>query len=161
MVSYVSLSNCCIHCGSIGLRNCLGQTLDFYGEDADDLADDLHAAIRRASEIDSDDEMLEVGDQQSSFWPLVAEVEYRTDADILRGGIVLVDLPGVQDSNAARDQIALKYLGHLDHIFVVAGAVRASDSNPFAGWCRSDDARVSRLTYECRQSCSRYQASIK
>ena len=134
--------NCRIHCGSTGLKNCLGQTLDFYGEDADDLADDLHAAIQRASEIDCDDQMLEIGDQQPSFWPLVKEVEYRTDAEILRGGIVLVDLPGVQDSNAARDQIALKYLGHLDHIFVVAGAVRASDSNPFAGWYHSEDAKV-------------------
>lgn len=120
---------------SLGLRNCFGTTLDFYGEDADDLADNLCAAVHQTSQKASDNEFVDVdvNDQPpSSFWPLVAEVEYRVDAEILRG-VVLVDLPGVQDSNAARDQIALKYLGRLDHIFVVAGAVRASDSNPFAG----------------------------
>ncbi|KZV71405.1 hypothetical protein PENSPDRAFT_684640 [Peniophora sp. CONT] len=115
-----------------GLKNCFGKTLDYYGEDADDLTDNLRAVVRRASQMDTDDELVEADDPQPSSWPLVAEVEYHVDADILRG-VVLVDLPGVQDSNAARDQIALKYLGRLDHVFVVAGAVRASDSNPFAG----------------------------
>ncbi|VDC06250.1 unnamed protein product [Peniophora sp. CBMAI 1063] len=115
-----------------GLENCFGKTLDYYGEDAEDLAEALYLAVRRASQGDSADVFIDTEDQHPSFWPLVAEVEYRVDAEILRG-VVLVDLPGVQDSNAARDQVALKYLGNLDHIFVVASAVRATDSNPFSG----------------------------
>ena len=41
------------------------------------------------------------------FWPLVKKVSIRIpECKVCRDGIVLVDLPGARDSNAARDIIA-------------------------------------------------------
>lgn len=41
------------------------------------------------------------------FWPIVKCVRIRVpDTDVLKTGAVLVDLPGVRDSNAARDSAA-------------------------------------------------------
>jgi len=42
------------------------------------------------------------------------------DAEILRTGIVLVDLPGVRDSNAARAAIAEDYMRKADEIIIVS-----------------------------------------
>lgn len=45
-----------------------------------------------------------VGNQ---YWPIVKKVTVRLpDCDACSSGAVLVDLPGVRDSNAARDKIA-------------------------------------------------------
>ena len=44
------------------------------------------------------------GDQ---FWPIVKCVKLRIpNCDVCSSGAALVDLPGVRDSNAARDKIA-------------------------------------------------------
>ena len=41
------------------------------------------------------------------FWPIVKHVKVRLpNCDVCSSGAVLVDLPGVRDSNAARDKIA-------------------------------------------------------
>ena len=41
------------------------------------------------------------------YWPIVKHVRLRMpNCDVLGSGAVLVDLPGVRDSNAARDRIA-------------------------------------------------------
>lgn len=41
------------------------------------------------------------------FWPIVKCVRIRVaKAEVLRTGAVLVDLPGIRDSNAARDTVA-------------------------------------------------------
>jgi hypothetical protein len=53
------------------------------------------------------------------FWPLIKVVRIFTKADALSTGAVIVDLPGVHDSNAARAAVAASYmkvipdLGHL------------------------------------------------
>ncbi|KAJ4484292.1 hypothetical protein C8J55DRAFT_605104 [Lentinula edodes] len=44
----------------------------------------------------------------SAFWPLVREVHIQCNAECLRTGATLVDLPGVGDSNVARSTIATK-----------------------------------------------------
>ncbi|EJD49690.1 hypothetical protein AURDEDRAFT_182821 [Auricularia subglabra TFB-10046 SS5] len=55
------------------------------------------------------------------LWPLVAQVSVRCAAPVLaRGSVVLVDLPGVFDSNAARGAVARDYLKRCDRVFVVA-----------------------------------------
>ncbi|KAK0674230.1 hypothetical protein QBC41DRAFT_264526 [Cercophora samala] len=61
------------------------------------------------------------------FWPLIKVVRLFARSDILRNGLVLVDLPGVQDSNAARSAIASKYIQHCSNIWVVAPINRAVD----------------------------------
>ncbi|KAL2073412.1 hypothetical protein VTL71DRAFT_10736 [Oculimacula yallundae] len=59
------------------------------------------------------------------YWPLVRLVKIFTKADILKDGLVLVDLPGVGDSNAARGKVAKGYLKNLNHIWIVADTNRA------------------------------------
>jgi hypothetical protein len=44
------------------------------------------------------------------FWPLIKVVRIYTKADALSTGAVVVDLPGVHDSNAARAAVAAGYM---------------------------------------------------
>ncbi|CZS91694.1 uncharacterized protein RAG0_02208 [Rhynchosporium agropyri] len=61
-----------------------------------------------------------------SVWPLVKLVRIRTKAAILKPGIILVDLPGNQDTSAARNAIAEQHKKNLTMSVIVAPAVRAS-----------------------------------
>ncbi|KYO40922.1 transcription factor 19 [Alligator mississippiensis] len=62
------------------------------------------------------------------FWPIVKCVRIRVpDTDVLKTGAVLVDLPGVRDSNAARDSAAKEYLKNCNAVWVVANINRAVD----------------------------------
>lgn len=57
------------------------------------------------------DTSKEMGDGFSySRWPLVKIVKLYIKADILKTGIVLVDLPGSHDTSAVRSQIAAQYM---------------------------------------------------
>ncbi|KAJ8062131.1 hypothetical protein OCU04_008691 [Sclerotinia nivalis] len=62
-----------------------------------------------------------------SYWPLVRCVRIYTKAEILRHGLVLVDLPGLGDSNTGRTQVAEKYAKNLNYVWIVADIVRAID----------------------------------
>ncbi|XP_069077153.1 nuclear GTPase SLIP-GC isoform X2 [Pleurodeles waltl] len=62
------------------------------------------------------------------LWPIVKCVKiYVPNAEVLKTGAVLVDLPGVRDSNAARDCIAREYLKKCHAVWVVAQITRAVD----------------------------------
>jgi hypothetical protein len=53
----------------------------------------------------------ETGEKKSmEFWPLIKVVRIYTKADVLSTGAVIVDLPGVHDSNAARAAVAAGYM---------------------------------------------------
>ncbi|CZT44235.1 uncharacterized protein RSE6_04373 [Rhynchosporium secalis] len=65
------------------------------------------------------------GSGSIEYWPLVKLVKIFTEAEILKDGLVLVDLPGVGDSNAARGKVAKAYLKNLSHIWIVADINRA------------------------------------
>ncbi|ATZ49548.1 hypothetical protein BCIN_04g06800 [Botrytis cinerea B05.10] len=62
-----------------------------------------------------------------SYWPLVRCVRIYTKAEILRHGLVLVDLPGLGDSNTGRTQVAENYSKRLTYVWIVADIVRAID----------------------------------
>lgn len=72
------------------------------------------------------------------LWPLVELVEVFVKADILRGGIVLVDLPGEMDALEARSQIARKYYNKLDQLMVVTPGDRAADNRTAMDLIRED-----------------------
>ncbi|XP_015283815.1 PREDICTED: uncharacterized protein LOC107124820 [Gekko japonicus] len=62
------------------------------------------------------------------FWPIVKCVKIRVaQAEALKTGVVLVDLPGIRDSNAARDNAAKEYLKNCNAVWVVASITRAVD----------------------------------
>jgi hypothetical protein len=60
-------------------------------------------------------------------WPLIKVVRIYTKADALSTGAVIVDLPGVHDSNAARAAVAEGYIKECTGLFIVAPITRAVD----------------------------------
>lgn len=71
-------------------------------------------------------------------WPLVEKVEILIHADFLRGGIVLVDLPGEMDALDTRTQIARAYYNKLDSLMVVTPGDRAFDNKTTMETIRDD-----------------------
>ncbi|KAK0206486.1 Dynamin family-domain-containing protein [Desarmillaria ectypa] len=62
-----------------------------------------------------------------ALWPLIRQVNVRCAAKALSTGSVLVDLPGVADANAARNNIAKDYMKTCACIWILAPITRAVD----------------------------------
>ncbi|KAK4461591.1 Dynamin family-domain-containing protein [Cladorrhinum samala] len=60
-------------------------------------------------------------------WPLIKEVRLFVKSDILKRGIVLVDLPGLSDASEGRSQVAEEYFQKLTLTTIVSPAIRAAD----------------------------------
>jgi len=63
--------------------------------------------------------------KQMEFWPLIKVVRIYTKASALSTGAIIVDLPGVHDSNAARAAVAAGYLKQCTGLWIVAPISRA------------------------------------
>ncbi|OQO00786.1 hypothetical protein B0A48_13473 [Cryoendolithus antarcticus] len=61
------------------------------------------------------------------YWPLIKVVKIYSKADALSTGAVIVDLPGVHDSNAARAAVAEGYMKQCTGLWIVAPINRAVD----------------------------------
>jgi len=64
---------------------------------------------------------------EAAFWPLIRQVNVRCSSPALSSGVILVDLPGVADANAARNSIAKDYMKKCDCIWILASIHRAVD----------------------------------
>lgn len=64
---------------------------------------------------------------EMEYWPLIKVVRIYTKSPALSTGAVIVDLPGVHDSNAARAAVAQGYLKHCTGLWIVAPINRAVD----------------------------------
>ncbi|KAG7097036.1 hypothetical protein E1B28_004429 [Marasmius oreades] len=62
-----------------------------------------------------------------AFWPLIRQVNVRCRANCLSTGAILVDLPGVADANAARNNIAKAYMKKCQCLWILAPITRAVD----------------------------------
>lgn len=62
-----------------------------------------------------------------AYWPLVKVVRIYLKSKVLSTGTVLVDLPGVQDSNAARSAVAERFRAECSSIWIVSPINRAVD----------------------------------
>ncbi|KAK6219041.1 hypothetical protein LQW54_002543 [Pestalotiopsis sp. IQ-011] len=80
---------------------------------------DSHAAETQSRTPDSRKKL--------QYWPLIKVVRMFIKADVLSTGAVIVDLPGVQDSNAARTAVAENYIKNCKYVWVVAPITRAVD----------------------------------
>ncbi|RWA04254.1 hypothetical protein EKO27_g10851 [Xylaria grammica] len=69
----------------------------------------------------------ERADASMEYWPLIKVVRIFTKANALSTGAVIVDLPGVQDSNAARAAVAANYMKSCTGLWIVAPITRAVD----------------------------------
>ncbi|XP_048258235.1 nuclear GTPase SLIP-GC-like [Haliotis rufescens] len=86
----------------------------------DSNARDLQDKIRTFSETTDD---------ERQFWPLVKQVVLKVpDSGLCRSGVNLVDLPGVGDSNPARENVARKYMQTCDVLLIVTKIQRAVDN---------------------------------
>ncbi|KAK2605099.1 hypothetical protein N8I77_007970 [Diaporthe amygdali] len=91
-------------------------------------AGDLYKAIR--SYLDSNKDTKggpEVEEEEMAYWPLIKVVRVYTRASILKQGICLVDLPGIQDANVARSAVATKCMAECSAVWVAAPIKRAVD----------------------------------
>ena len=59
------------------------------------------------------------------YWPFVKEIHVQGPFEVLRNGVVLVDVPGSGDINEGRNQIAKDVLDITDHIWIVSDIRRA------------------------------------
>ena len=66
------------------------------------------------------------------YWPLIKVVRIYVKADALSTGAVIVDLPGVHDSNAARAAVAEGYMKECSGLWIVAPINRAVDDKAAA-----------------------------
>ncbi|KAL9712639.1 hypothetical protein Ac2012v2_003876 [Leucoagaricus gongylophorus] len=66
-------------------------------------------------------------DDEPALWPLIRQVNVRCKAAALSTGAVLVDLPGVADANAARNNVAKDYMKKAGCIWILAPITRAVD----------------------------------
>jgi hypothetical protein len=61
------------------------------------------------------------------FWPLISRVRIYGNFEVLSNGVVLVDLPGLNDPNPAREQVTKKYLEEARHIWLVCNSQTGID----------------------------------
>ncbi|OJJ50257.1 hypothetical protein ASPZODRAFT_128885 [Penicilliopsis zonata CBS 506.65] len=64
---------------------------------------------------------------EMELWPLIKVVRLYVKASALSTGAVVVDLPGVHDSNAARSSVAEGYMKQCTGLWIVAPITRAVD----------------------------------
>ncbi|KAB2099953.1 hypothetical protein AG0111_0g11806 [Alternaria gaisen] len=96
---------------------------------------------------------------EMEYWPLIKVVRIYTKSPALSTGAVIVDLPGVHDSNAARAAVAQGYLKHCSGLWIVAPIGRAVDDKAaktlLGGSFRRQlkcDAGFSSVTFICSKT---------
>lgn len=82
------------------------------------------------------------------YWPLIKVVRIYTKASALATGACLVDLPGVQDSNAARAAVAANYMKACTGLWIVAPITRAVDDKTAKSLLGDSFRYVARLRTE-------------
>ncbi|KAG8156694.1 hypothetical protein KVR01_013485 [Diaporthe batatas] len=91
-------------------------------------ASELCSAVQKY--MDSKEKSTKLGQKeaQMAFWPLIKVIRIFCRAEVLSTGLVIVDLPGVADSNPARSAIATKYMTECSAVWVAAPIKRATDN---------------------------------
>jgi hypothetical protein len=105
------------------VRSLLGEKVSIYESDRQIFATQFKSYIDSTTS-------KEKGGRSFAQWPLVKCVNLYIKSRILEHGIVLVDLPGSMDTNAARGAIADNYQKALSVTCVVAKTDRASSDKP-------------------------------
>ncbi|ESZ96348.1 hypothetical protein SBOR_3280 [Sclerotinia borealis F-4128] len=109
------------HCS---VRDILGQSNTIKSNNLQDFADAIKPYI------DSSNSKEDGGTYSFAQLPLVKLVRLQIKAEVLKTGIVLVDLPGSMDTNAARGALAATYTKNLTVSCVVSPTSRAASDKP-------------------------------
>ena len=65
--------------------------------------------------------------EDGQFWPIISRVRIYGEFEVLSNGVVLVDLPGLNDPNPAREQVTKKYLEEARYIWLVCDSQKGID----------------------------------
>jgi hypothetical protein len=65
--------------------------------------------------------------EEGQFWPLINRVRIYGNFKVLSNGVVLVDLPGLNDPNPAREQVTKKYLEEARYLWLICNSQTGID----------------------------------
>jgi hypothetical protein len=65
--------------------------------------------------------------EDGQFWPLISRVRIYGNFEVLSNGVVLVDLPGLNDPNPAREQVTKRYLEEARYLWLVCNSQTGID----------------------------------
>lgn len=145
------------------IKHVVGTEIEFNTSTAEQLHEQIQKYVDSKEKLAED---FETHGLQSSaaldeiaYWPLIRTVKIYTKSPVLEAGSVLVDLPGVADSNAARAAIAKKYLEKCSALWIVAPIIRAVDDKSARhlmseGFKRQlwRDGTIQRMTFICSKT---------
>ncbi|KAK0617536.1 hypothetical protein B0T14DRAFT_435213 [Immersiella caudata] len=95
----------------------------------------------------------EVDSSGPAAWPYIKKITVSLNAHILSKGLVLVDLPGLRDLNAARRNITERYILECDEIFAVCFIGRAiTDAGIASVFDLAKKANLSNVGIICTRS---------
>jgi hypothetical protein len=86
--------------------------------------------------------------EDGQFWPLISRVRIYGNFPVLANGVVLVDLPGLNDPNPAREQVTKRYLDQSRYVWLICNSQTGID-RVFTQLLR-DNALLYRLYMEGR-----------
>ncbi len=124
---------------AIEIETLLGTTKSIVAEDSREFSELIAKYIDSQSQGRADrkrkraEGTIKPQENKAELWPLIRQVKVTFSSETLGAGVVLVDLPGVADSNAARCSIAKNYLKTCDCIWILAPITRAVDDKVAKG----------------------------
>ncbi|TID24181.1 hypothetical protein E6O75_ATG02546 [Venturia nashicola] len=139
------------------VKNILGTTKRIKDSNAASFYRQLQVYVDSVEDREKEKDTLKKKEKRKmEFWPLIKVVRIFTRSDALSTGAVLVDLPGVQDSNAARGAVAESYKKQCSGLWVVAPITRAVNDKAAKDLMGDQfkrqmkfDGMVSNLTFIC------------
>ncbi|KAI1777637.1 hypothetical protein F4818DRAFT_320307 [Hypoxylon cercidicola] len=146
------------------VREHLGDTWEVVGSKPTSFYRDVAkyiSSLQKGVNLEKLEEGGNMNEEQHpmQLWPLVKVVRIYIKADVLSTGAVIVDLPGVEDSNAARAAIAAMYMEKCSAIWIVAGITRAIDNKAAQQLLSRSfkqqlnyDGNYSRVTFICSRT---------
>ncbi|KAH8716864.1 hypothetical protein GQ44DRAFT_624695 [Phaeosphaeriaceae sp. PMI808] len=128
-----SLSDCTVDdlMAEKGVLDVLNTTKKINSAYPDRFYQSLQRYVDSKEKVTKQDKDKEKSKEKKSFgmeyWPLIKVVKIYVKAESLSTGAVIVDLPGVHDSNAARAAVAQGYMKQCTGLWIVAPINRAVD----------------------------------
>lgn len=65
--------------------------------------------------------------EEGQFWPLISRVRIYGNFAVLANGVVLVDLPGLNDPNPARERVTKRYLEQARYLWLICNSQTGID----------------------------------
>lgn len=104
----------------------LGTSITYVGPKFKDLKRVVERIVKGQVQADQAADLAPlIPTVKGACWPLIREIKIYTKAPLLSTGLVLVDLPGTEDSNAARAAVARNYRRNCTRLLLVAAINRA------------------------------------